>query len=58
MTASLEVDQSNKLKLALKKKVENSSCAHVKTGDKVYFRRSFEDCYLKGTVVGQIGATV
>ena len=54
-TAFTEANHSSKLKRALKSKVENSSCSHVKTGDKVYYKRSVDDWYAKGIVVGQIG---
>ena len=57
-TAFTEANHSSKFKRALKSKVENSSCSHVKTGDKVYYKRSVDDWYAKGIVVGQIGTIV
>ena len=56
--AFMEVANSNKLKRALKAKVENSNCKHYKTQDDVVYRRSIDDSWLKGRAIGQIGTTV
>lgn len=47
-----------KLRKAQKCKVENSSCDFFNTGDNVYYRRSIDNCWLKGVVIGQVGTTV
>ena len=56
--AFIKTDNSNKLKRALKAKVENSPCENFKTGDSIVYRRSIDDSWLQGEVIGQLGATV
>ena len=53
-----KINAKDKLKIATKCRVENSSCDHFVTGDRVYFKRSVDQQWVKGTVIGQIGSTV